>query len=38
MFKTSEIEDTANIEEQPFQRAETQMEPPSLEEVLGVTR
>jgi hypothetical protein len=36
MFKTSEIEDTSNIEEQTSQRAETQMKPPNLEEVLEV--
>jgi hypothetical protein len=36
MFKSSEIEDTSNIEEQTYQRRETQMEPPNLEEVLEV--
>jgi hypothetical protein len=36
MFKTSEIEDTSNIEKQMYQRAETQIEPPNLEEILEV--
>jgi hypothetical protein len=36
MFKISEIEDTSNIEDRTQQRAEIQMEPPNLEEVLEV--
>jgi hypothetical protein len=34
MFKISEIEVTSNIKEQMHQTAETQLEPPNLEEVL----
>jgi hypothetical protein len=36
MFKTSDIEDTSNTKEQPYQSAETQMEPRNLEELLDV--